>query len=277
MKKRYILLAAALLLILSACGKQTAQETPAAETAASTAQPTVTVTAAPAPEVASPPAVRPSVEPSVAPTATPAPIPSRTPVTPAPTPEPAPEPTPEPTAQATPDMEPTPELMPETEDPSDEEVLTAYWEANQVFGWFAGYDDIGLDLDMAHSYETPEERAYYRVTRPGLDSTDRLRAYLKALFSDEIVDNLLDPDEPIFLDGEEGGLYALPASRGADVTKGGVTLSVVRSEEPPRCAVRAVVQIIDPETMTTTGEEEYIFPYEHVGDKWVFTRFVSIF
>lgn len=262
MKKRTILLAAVLAAALTACGGQPAEESPSP---AAGEEP-------PAPAV------------SAAPSATPVPVETEPAVDPVESGDPA-EPTDEPEETG----EPAPHGLGDL--PSDEEVLTVYRAAVDAYNWFTGYDDSTLALDPEDALVRPDV-TLYRVGRPGLESLDGLRAYLKTLFSDEIVDELMPADQVV--DGvmmpgaggfveTENGLYARPAGRGADITKGGLTLAVLWPEEeaPAGCVVQATVELLDwsPDMTTSTvvGSQTYDFPYQKVGDKWVFTHFESIF
>lgn len=232
-------------------------------------------------------AVSPEVETNVPATARPtafhtvSPAPSRVPENP----EPAETGTPPAESEAIPE---SPEPIEESEvplsaaptagGPSDEEVLRVYREATEAYSWFAGYGDSGLALDAGDTQIRPD-LTYHRVTASGLRSLDDLRAYLKTLFSDEVVDGLLPPGQDRFLDTGDG-LYALPAGRGADITKGGATTAVLwPAEEAPRsCTVQTTVEVLDPNNgFAVTGQQVYSFPYAQVGDKWVFTQFESIF
>ena len=300
MKKLSALLVAALILGLGGCGQKPPAETPSAATAVPAVSPTAEVTAKPSSTPVSTAAVpeTPAAESSTpAPTATtamPAESPKPTPVPPAPTPAPVPEPTeslcglplaptPTPTPEVTPEPPPTeepapsPEPVPEFVSPSDEEILAAYREAADVMSWFAGY---GGDLILNFEDQvTRGDVTYFRVNRSGWSTIDELRGYLKSLFSDEIVDPLLSMG--CFIE-TENGLYALPAGRGSDVTKGGVVLSVLRTAETPAlCIVQADVELLEwaqgAAEPTVAGHRTYQFPYQKVGDKWVFTQFESIF
>lgn len=260
MNKYLLFSALALSMALSGCG-QTAAESP-------TVRPTAVVTAVPSSPVDTPAQEELSTPPLPA---AESPLPA-----PVPTPEPTPEPTPAPTPES---------LPPEPDRPSDEAVLAAYREAAEVYSWFAGYHDESLLLDREDILTRPlgeEEIALYRVTRLGLGSLDELRGYLKDRFSDEIVDVLMNPDTIPFAEGPEGGLYALPAGRGSDITKGGVTLEVQwpMEGEPVRCTVLARVELLSANeegVLVSAGEESHQFPYEKVGEKWVFTQFESLF
>lgn len=294
---------------------------PAAQTASPTAVPTPvvvtmepdaihteepTVSPAPTPVLTSmptaAPSVRVSVSPSVEPTAPAAPTPAPE-VTPPPAeseaqvPAPteslcglplAPTPTPEGSVPPAASESPAPMESQAPARPTDEEVLAAYNRAAEVFSWYAGYSDDGLALDGTDMISLPllengGEIVMFRVTRPGLNSMDELRAYLKTIFSDEVVDGLMK-DFPLgaagFADGPEGGLYCSGAGRGSDISKGGVTIEAVwpLEEEPIQCTVRVSVELLDlNDLQTVTGTQVYEFPYQKVGEKWVFTSFESIF
>ncbi len=289
MKKYLIFVSAALALCLTACGQRTEEVTSTA-VPTQTPKPTVMVTAAPAPTAAvtAVPTPAPTAEatvvpepsvtppPTLKPAPTPSPIPTPT-NSPAPTPEPTPLPTSEPTAEPT--GEAGPESTPEPSDvPNDEAVLEAYRTAAEIYSWFAGYNDGGLMLDMEDT-ALQSDLTYFRVTRPGLGTMDELRGLLKSIFSDEIVDPLLSQGH--FVETEKG-LYALPAGRGSDVTKGSVVLSVLRLQDNPSlCLIQAEVELLEwaegAQTPAVTGTQLYQFPYQRVGDKWVFTQFESIF
>ena len=273
MKKRSIWLAAALLIGLAACGRTAVEVTP---TPQPTIEPTIEVTAAPLPTAAAPvPSV--PVTPAPTPAAVPeTPEPISTP-SPEPTPIPTPTPTPAPTPEPTPEVITTPEPLP-TEPParpSDEEVLSAYRAAEEAYGWF--------DLcTLGGSPEGQVEREgiiYTRVSDERFPNMDSFRGYLKTLFSDEVVDSLLPVGGQQYVE-IDGVLYVSEGARGADITKGALILSVVwpQEAEPMSCTVRAEVELLDGETLSTVvGSQVYEFPYQRVGDKWVFTQFESIF
>lgn len=168
------------------------------------------------------------------------------------------------------------------ERPTDEQVLEAYHKARESYGWFAGYDDGGLMLDTTDSISVPvageeAEWTFFRVTRPELESIETLRAYLKDLFSDEIVDELLKPANNLFVDGPQGGLYAMGAGRGANVNTGAVTEMVLWPEEGDGlCTVQVTIELLWEDPDFPMGVRSYSFPYQKVGDKWVFTHFEAI-
>lgn len=306
MKKYTILLAAALLAALSGCGDKTPEETaaptPSPTVAASTAQPTQTPQPSATPTQTAEPTAQPSAAPTPEATAQPSAAPTPEATAPA-TETPAPEQStpPEPTESLchlplaptpTPEVTDPPEAAPSAEPPlADEAIRRAYYEAEEAYSWFAGYGEAGLELDLNDPL-TSADITRYRVTRPGLNTLDSLRAYLKTLFSDEIVDALVPvvaeeerlahPEKYTFAEAE-GGLYARPAGRGKDITKGTMALDIswAEGEDPILCTVGVTVQLMQWDDQggspTVVGEQRYEFPYQKVGDKWVFTRFESIF
>ena len=178
----------------------------------------------------------PSAAPTVTPKPTPAPIETEEVVRPSPDPVPTSSPTP--TATAAPG-------------PTDEEVLAVYREAQEAYSWF---HLAPMPFDPEDSREV-DGVVYYRVDYPGIDSLSELRGYLKSLFSDAIVDSLLPYDGVQYLDID------------------GV-LCVMRGDNPNRLVVRATVEVVDPEQNgAVTGSVTYEFPYEKVGEQWIFTGF----
>lgn len=203
-------------------------------------------------------------EPSASPLASALPTPTPEPIT---TPSASPIPTPVETAQPTPTPEATPAV--EAQGPTDEEVLEAYRLAEEAFSWF---QVAPMPFDAADS-RTVDGVVYYRVDYPGIGSLDNLRGYLKSLFSDALVDSLLPYDGTQYLD-IDGALYVQDGGRGTDIYRGEATAQVVRGDNPNRLTVRVTVETVDPEQEgAVTGSVTYDFPYEKVGERWIFTDF----
>ena len=118
--------------------------------------------------------------------------------------EPVPMPTPTPTA--------APEL---SEGPTDEEILAAYQMAEEACGWFVLAPP---ELDRTEQ-RTVGELTYCRVDDPRFSNLAELRGYLKTLFSDTLVDQLLPIDGTQYVE-LDGVLYTIDGGRGADMTKG---------------------------------------------------------
>lgn len=303
MKKKTIIFAAALCVALSACGGQNVQES-APATAAPTAVQTVKPTAAPTPVVVTmePLAIH-TEEPAPTPVLTPAPSaqvsvsPSVEPTSPA-IETPAPEVTPPPTESATQPPEPTESLCglplaptptPEMSEPpavteipapvesqkparpTDEEVLSAYRAAEEAYRWF---DLTTLPVVSDNGVIGP---GYYPVADERFPTMDALRGYLKSLFSDEVVDRLIPIDGEHYVE-IDGVLSAIQMDRGTNENSGMVTQTVVWPEEggDTLCAVHVEVELLWEDENYPEGVRKYEFPYQKVGDKWVFTHFESI-
>ena len=175
--------------------------------------------------------------------------------------EPVPMPTPMPTA--------APELA---EGPTDEEILAAYQMAEEAYGWFVLAPP---ELDRTEQ-RMVGELTYCRVDDPRFSNLAELRGYLKTLFSDTLVDQLLPIDDTQYVE-LDGVLYTIDGGRGADITKGEETVQVLRDEAPARYTVRVTVEVLDPEQdYAVTGTEEHDFLYEQVGDQWIFTTFSAV-
>lgn len=244
MKKWIPLLALVLLLAgcTTSCG-----ETEAREPVHSEDSPGVQVSASPTPRASATPVV--SSAPSAAPT------PKETEAVAA---SPSPSPLPSPTPTAAPAAGPT-----------DEEVLEAYRTAQEAFSWF---QVAPIHFDPNDSREV-DGAVYYRVDYPGIDSLSSLRGYLKGLFSDALVDSLLPYDGVQYLD-LDGALYVQDGGRGTDIYRGAEYTQVMRGDNPNRLAVRVTVEVVDPEQDgAVTGSVTYEFPYEKVGEQWIFTDF----
>ena len=96
------------------------------------------------------------------------------------------------------------------------------------------------------------------------------------LFTDSIVNDLLHPkngtERYCNIDGE---LYAIPADRGTNITKGEEKYEII-SSNADTITFRVTVEILgewDGNKQPITGYETHDFTYEKIGDKWVFTTF----
>ena len=195
---------------------------------------------------------------------------------PAVTDTPAPSENPQPTVGPSEAPTPTapPSQTPAPVHPTDEEVLAAYQAANEAYGWFDLYT---LPLDYAAPSREKNGQQYQPVADERFSTMDALRGYLKGLFSDEVVDRLLP------IDGEhyaeiDGVLCAMDGARGTDVNSGPVTKTVIWPEEGGGnlCTVHVEVELLWEDENYPEGKRAYDFPYQKVGDKWVFTQFESI-
>lgn len=156
--------------------------------------------------------------------------------------------------------------------PGDEAVLAAYRQAVEAFGWFRL---THLPLDMAQPAQL-DGQLYYRVDYPGIDTLAGLRGYLKGLFSDALVEELLPAGATAYVE-IDGVLYGIDGGRGSDITKGAETIQVLRDADENRRTVHVTVELLDPEAdFAPVGSEEHNFPYEKIGEAWIFTDFYLI-
>ena len=92
-------------------------------------------------------------------------------------------------------------------------ILAAYEKAEEAWGWFE-IAPMPLDRD---DQRTVGEQVYCRVDYPGIKTLADLRGYLKSLFSDGLVEELLPVDGTQYVE-LDGALYTIDGGRGADIT-----------------------------------------------------------
>lgn len=105
---------------------------------------------------------------------------------------------------------------------TDEEIQAAYFRAEEAYGWFS------LEtLPCGEKTQTIDGWLYYPVEYPGMENLADLRAYLRGLFSEELVDALLASGgaHPLYQD-VDGTLYVLPTSRERDESKGQADIQI---------------------------------------------------
>ena len=179
----------------------------------------------------------------------------------------------EPVQTSGPSPEPvaTPTALPQS-GPDDETVLAAYRQAVEAFWWF---QVAPMSFDPSNSREV-DGVTYYRVDQPGMTSTASLRGYLKGLFSDALVEQLLPYGGTQYID-IDGALYVQDGGRGTDISRGAEYTRVLRDDNPNRVIVQVTVEVVDPEQGgAVTDTVTYQFPYEKVGERWIFTDFTLV-
>ena len=158
--------------------------------------------------------------------------------------------------------------------PSETQVKTAFSKAMEVYGWF---DLCSLDCDSSDRIEKGD-MTYYRVISDEMPTYDVLRMTVYDLFDTATGDALLseDSDYPPYIDAD-GALYTTDFARGSDITKGEYELTV--EQESRTCFLcRVRVETLEfndgyKEYRRVTGYEDYMYHYELVGNRWVFTDF----
>ena len=148
-------------------------------------------------------------------------------------------------------------------------IRVDYDRAVEAYGWFAL---TTMPLDACDT-RTEGELTYYRVDYPGIDTLADLRLYLKAIFSDEVVDTLLPAGQNRYADFD-GKLYALDGGRGALVTEESTQVLPVSEA---KLIYRVTVDAYLPgEPPVLDSHKVYDFPYEKLGDDWLFTEFTLV-
>ena len=149
--------------------------------------------------------------------------------------------------------------------PKAEEVKLAYKKATEAYSWF---DLTTMNVD-ANSQKEYNGDIYMKVNQEGIQSLSDLEAYLRSIFSDEVVDSLLETNRYIDIDG---ALYAMPADRGTSIFAGEEHHKIIR-ESDKKIIYEVTVDILDDNFEKVVDEEVYSFPYEFIEGKWVFTNF----
>ena len=150
----------------------------------------------------------------------------------------------------------------------EEEILAAYYRAEEAYGWFdlAPLPDSGETVRLNGA-------SYRRVDYPGMETADDLRAYLRGLFSAGLTDDLLSlgGDRPYYQD-VDGALYVSFSGRARDSGKGAAQVEVVQVDGQ-NYALEVSVELLDASQDAVTGLECWSFPYAYVDGRWVFTDF----
>lgn len=152
---------------------------------------------------------------------------------------------------------------------TDDQIEEAYGKAVEAYGWF---DLTTMPVEDGPGMEY-DGRLYQKVRHDTIKTYAQLETYLHTLFSDDIVAGLLNRGDGLEryrdIDGE---LYAIPADRGTDITKGDETRRIVR-ESDSKAIVEVTVQLLDPETGKAAGQEVHDFSYRYRDGKWIFETF----
>ena len=121
-------------------------------------------------------------------------------------------------------------------------------------------------------------QTYRPVDYPGMENLLDLQTYLKDVFCEEIVENLLDEESEEFFQYLDinGALYGPIGGRSRDRFRGEIRTQVEMDSETTYL-VYVSVDVLDQDLTTVTGMESYVFPYEQVNGRWVFTQFQLVY
>ena len=160
--------------------------------------------------------------------------------------------------------------------PTEEEVTAAYQKAREAYNWF----DM-TTMPLSDETVDVEAMTYNKVDYPGITTMAELESYLKTIFTDEVVAELMalnQANQYWHYDDIDGALYALPADRGGDIFKGDESHEVIVNGGD-EIDFRVSVEVYDdPETMNVVDTEVYNFMYvDPAGSgEWRFSNFESV-
>lgn len=158
------------------------------------------------------------------------------------------------------------------------EVTEAYKKAVQAYGWFNLKTMPTADYTATNVREYNGEQ-YIKVAHQTIKTYEELENYLRSLFSDIITTDLLHhKNGPERYREFDGRLYAIPADRGSDITKGEEKYEIV-SKNASKIIFRVTVEILgewDGSRQPVIGYEIHDFTYEKNGDRWIFTTFYLV-
>lgn len=146
-------------------------------------------------------------------------------------------------------------------------VRLDFEKAREAYHWFGGMT-MPYDFDDCRTMDDPPW-SWFRVDYPGISNFEELRLYLETLFTPEIAEDLIgntglyrEFDGVLYSTPLDGGYTWLTDRTGQTLWESGTRL-IYRVEGYP----------------TWQGEPDWDhpvtidFPYEKVGERWVFTAF----
>lgn len=152
------------------------------------------------------------------------------------------------------------------------EFADIYEMALEAYSWF---DLSTMPIDSSDSKEA-DGMVYYKVKHGTIKTYADLEAHLRSLFAGDIVDGFWEQAGDLYRDFN-GVLYAIPADRGTDITKGEHILSFDRvSDEKVKYIIE--VELLDEDDLETVkGHETHEFYLELIDGEWIFTNFYLLY
>ena len=154
-----------------------------------------------------------------------------------------------------------------SEIPTDEEVTSAYQQAEEAYSWF----DLTTMPVVDNSEIEYNGNTYLKVNHSSMKSFSDLEIYLHSIFSDDIVESLLENNRYIDIDGV---LYARPSDRGTNIFVGEQHHDIIH-ENNKKIIYKVSVDILGDDLEKVVDKEVYSFAYEfsEKENRWVFTNF----
>lgn len=153
---------------------------------------------------------------------------------------------------------------------SKDDVIKAYKEAQHINTWIT----VG---NMDVNYDDMKEDGTYRYCKSlSFVTMDEFKNYMRNFFSEEMVDYYIGyGDEAKVLKEYDGKLYVLDGSRGTDLTMGEESYEInkVNSE---KIELIVTVDVLDDTLKNVIDHKNFIYNFEYIDGKWVFTNFPTI-
>ena len=154
---------------------------------------------------------------------------------------------------------------------SEEEILTAYHRAVEIYSWFER-----SPLPSSGESLRADGFRYHRVDADGLENLEDLRTYLRSVFSSELTERLLEGSgRRVRYRDIDGQLYVTGTGRNRKPGKGQAHIELDQLDSGVY-SVNVLVNLLDSGGETVIGLESWSFPYVFVEDRWVFTDFQLI-
>lgn len=148
-------------------------------------------------------------------------------------------------------------------------VEQMYDKAREADSWFSTY--AGITMANSYSVRVGSGSTYSRVYSDKFKTLKDMENYLCTLFSEKIVEDLLSSRTFIDIDGQ---IYCSEASGGFNSLKIKYT-SIEKVNDNKYIYYVHLIETFPDDT--DEGKEIYTvqYPYEYIGDRWVFTDFPS--
>lgn len=140
--------------------------------------------------------------------------------------------------------------------------------AFEILDWY----DLGAPRSDWEDTIKIDGRDYHRVTVDYIDNYDEFESYIRSHFSDELINehNFFSPGRVQNVDNK---LYFSGGDRGSDIYMGGSRSEIKEYADNKIVYARYVDYYYSPDLNIVDYTTEYLFIYEKIDGKWVFTRF----
>ena len=160
--------------------------------------------------------------------------------------------------------------------PNEAEIANAYYKALEAYSWFDAESLAYQETESNDDVESVEDngKVFYKINVTNLETYEDLQKYLRALFSEDIVQRLLNPDheKTALYKDINGQLFGTIYARVTDSSKGKQEYDIIKESETK--FIFKVIVHLRGNDMKETGEvETHEFNYEYINGKWVFTNF----